>query len=212
MPEVEERQLSVVERFRESHHRYAQMIALGCTPSMIRQQTGISHRRLTLLAADPSFQELVAVYTKRAEEKLEEARDVYMDTAISNMIRSEQQIADHLDQAEDAGELLSVNVLDKISQGRADRFGYSKHSTMRVEHDFATALDRAIARSGKATEVKQIEGVALESKAVEHPGPPVSTPLQPTGEEPGFVGNTKPRAPRSFARVLQQPIKRRRVA
>ena len=193
-------------QYRDSHHRIAQMFAMGCTPSMIRRQTGISIRRLSLLSADPTFNELIAGYTQRAEAKLELAQDAFMDTAISNMLRAELQIADHLDQSEETGELMPVNILDKISQGRADRFGYSKHSTMRVEHDFATALDKAIARSGKGEAMREIEGKATE----------VAIPAQPSllpptrGEGPDMCGETPRQVPRSFQGVLE--IKRRKIA
>ena len=205
---------SRVAQYRDSHHRVAQMFAAGCTPSMIRRQTGISMRRLTLLSGDPSFKELIAQYSSRFVEKLEVAQDAYLDTAIANMLRSEQQIADHLDQSEETGELLPINILDKISQGRADRFGYSKHSTMRVEHDFATALDKAIARSGKAEEMKTIEGtVASESSATSAlpPSPGIYPPNAAAGGEgPSTCGETQRSAPRSFQAVLE--IKRRRIA
>jgi hypothetical protein len=145
-----EKPVNIVAQYRESHHRIAQLVAAGCTPSMIRSQTGVNNRRLELLCADPTFQELIAGYTKRVVMKIELAQDAYLDTAVSNMLRAEQQIADHLDQSEESGELLPVNTLDKISQGRADRFGYSKHTKVEHTHDFASMLDKAIARSGKA--------------------------------------------------------------
>jgi hypothetical protein len=176
-----------------------------------------------LLCADPTFQELIAGYTKRVVMKIELAQDAYLDTAVSNMLRAEQQIADHLDQSEESGELLPVNTLDKISQGRADRFGYSKHTKVEHTHDFASMLDKAIARSGKA---KVIEGTVdktgptidsplaprpIEPKMVEVQRSPASAPLphSPQGEQ-ATSGETLRPAPRSFAKVLE--IKRRRIA
>lgn len=193
-----------VQRYRDSHHRIAEMFAMGLTPSMIRRQTGISIRRLSLYLADPTFQELIASKTAKVAAKIDDAIDAYADSAIANMLRAEQQITDHLDQAEEAGELLPVNILDKISQGRADRFGYSKHSVVKHEHDFAAALDRAIARSGKGEAIKTIEGVVAQ------PSLPVAPALSPPVAEE-VLPQSRREPPRSFARVLE-PIKRRRIA
>ena len=165
--------LPLVERYRQSHHAIASMIAAGMTDAMIRRKTGISLRRLTLLQASPSFQELIALKAKRVEELFDQNLDAYLDLGMSNMIRAESQIADHLDASEDNDELLPVSVLDRISQGRADRFGYSKHAVLHHDHSFAEQLERAVLRSGKTIEAittpalpaksapKLIEGVAL---------------------------------------------------
>lgn len=233
---------SMLQRYRDSHHQIAEMFALGMTPSMIRRQTGISMHRLSLYAGDPAFNELIAQKQSRLAEKTEAAADAYLDAAIANMLRAERQIMDHLDEAEEKGELLPVNILDKISQGRADRFGYSKHSTMKVEHDFATALDRAIARSGKGETIEgRVEAAgatpALDMRVLDveashapqalplhtilgsaEPAPVPATQASASGGGgTGLVGKTQPQSPRSFSERLAEacaprPIKRRRLA
>jgi hypothetical protein len=199
-PVQEKQELSIIERFREQHHAVARMFAAGFSDSMIRQKTGISLRRLTLLWNDPSFQELIAVYSQRVEDKWNENIDVYLDLGMSNMLRAEAQIAEHIEKAEEADELLPLGMLNKISQDRADRFGYSKHTIHHHEHDFATALDKAIARSGK-----QIEGRAAEVKPLALPHP---REVQEVSSPPP---SPAPSGPRSFSAVLN-PIKRRKVA
>ena len=209
--QLEASELSIVERFRESHHAVARMFASGMTPSMIRQRTGYSQRRLTLLWGDPSFQELIAHYAQRVQEVWEEKLDTFLDLGMSNMIRAESQIAEHLDKSEDTGELLPVSTLDRISQGRADRFGYSKHTIHHHEHDFATALDKAIARSGKGEAMKVIEGRA-------EPTPPGAASLPaPQQVEAATTRESAPSAgaprPPSLAQALRpEPVLRRRVA
>lgn len=179
------------------------MVASGMTPSMIRQRTGVSQRRLTLFLGDPSFNELISIYAKKIGEAWDRNIDAYLDLGISNMLKAEAQIADHFEAAEDSNELLPLKILDTISQGRADRFGYSKHTIHHHEHDFAAALDKAIARSGKGAEIRQIEGRAeppAELKLLPYEEP-VQT-RQPAASEP---------APRSFAAILR-PVRRRSVA
>ncbi len=191
----------IVAQYREHHHRIAQMVAAGCTPNMIRVQTGVSTHRLTLYLSDPSFIELIAGYAKRQTVKIELAADSYHETALANMLRAEQQIADHLDASEETGELLPISQLDRISQGRADRFGYSKHSVVKHEHDFAAALDKAIARSGKV----------IEHQPNEARQAPTMLELAATqGEGAAPAKKPPPRQPASFAQVLE--IKRRRLA
>ena len=185
----------LIERFREHHHAIASMVAAGLTPAMIRRQTGISLHRLTLYMADPTFNELIAQKAKVVAERFDENIDAYLDLGMGNMIRSEALIAERLNEDEP----IPLLTLDRISQGRADRFGYSKHSTMRVEHDFATMLDKAIARSGKG-ELKQIEAQA-EPAVLNQPA------LPPPPERAKAPHRPQPPA-RSFASVL----KKRKIA
>jgi hypothetical protein len=187
----------LIERFREHHHAVASMMAAGMTDAMIRRQTGISHHRLSLYRADPTFQELVIQKAQVVAEKFDQNIDAYLDLGMGNMIRSEALIAERLNEDEP----IPLLTLDRISQGRADRFGYSKHSTMRVEHDFASMLDKAIARSGKAPEIKQIEAQA------EAPMTPSQQSLLPPPPERARAPRPQPPA-RSFAAVL----KKRRIA
>ncbi len=195
-------ELTVVQQFRESHHAVARMFASGMTPSMIRQRSGYSLRRLSLLWNDPTFQELIKIYAKRVGEAWDRNMDTYLDLGVSNMIRAEALVAEALDNDDDPPPLLA---LDRISQGRADRFGYGKHNTVEHKFDFATLLDKAIARSGKAVEVKQIEGRASIPPEKALPDLQGAQPIQ--APKP----TTQRAVPRSIAAVLN-PIKRRRVA
>jgi hypothetical protein len=193
-------QLNLIEQYKESHQQVARMLAAGMTDSMIRQRTGYSHRRLALLKGSPMFQELIETFRQRIEEKWEANVDPYLDLGMSNMIRAESMIAERLEAADDPeAEPIPIAILDKVSQGRADRFGYSKHSIIHHNHDFATALDKAIARSG----VKQIEAQA------EPPSHEMKLVSQLPSPEPA-AKPLRERAP-SFIRVLT-PIKRRKIA
>lgn len=211
MNEQELAEVDIVQRYRESHHRIAQMIAMGCTASFIRQQTGRSQRSITLLLGDPTFQELIAIYSRRTEEKLEVAADTYADLAISNMLRTEQMITDQLDKAEEENTPVALLTLDRIAQGRADRFGYGKHSTKTVTHDFASMLDKAIARSDSA---KVIEATAHPQQLPQSGTKPL--PLAAPAQGPSEASRLEPpprsQMKRSFAEVLGAGIKRRRVA
>lgn len=140
-------------RFRESHHAIARWFAQGLTISKVADNTGYSRRRLHILLADPTFQELVASYHADLDAEVRKDLDIYRDLSTKNMIRAELVVQDHLDDEENPPSLTMAN---KISQDRADRLGYGKNSTIKHEHTFADALDRAIERSARAKVINHI--------------------------------------------------------
>jgi len=194
--------VNLVQQFRESHHRIAQMLAMGCTPSFIRQHTGVSHRRLTLLQADPTFNELIVHYEQKTKEIFEETQQTYADLMSSNMLSGERHVRDHFEQAEDNGELIPILTANRISQDRADRLGFGKNSTVQVKHDFASLLDRAIARSTKVIEHDPAPGLDSRGNGTAVlEAPPRVAPV-PLGD--GGIGSQEGLSP--------QPIPRRRIA
>ena len=137
-----------LKRFRDSHHRVARCFASGMTPGEVGAQTGYSQSRLSILAADKSFQDLIEVYRKAGAEAFAE----YTDIAMGNMIKAERLIEDSLEAAGELSEPLPLgelrSVLDIVSD-RADRFGYPRKATnVNVNVDFAGKLESARRRSG----------------------------------------------------------------
>ena len=199
-----------LDQYRESHHSIARLVAIGATHELIRRQTGVTLRRLSLHLADPSFIELVEHYRKRVDEKWNENVDQFLDIGMGNMIRAEAMIQDKLDKADEEGEELPLLTLNRLSQDRADRFGYPKTSQVEHKHDFAALLDRAIERSGKARDVKVIEATAVEVSE----GRREISPSQPSLASGSGVAQAPPPQALptrpSIAAVLT--MKRRRVA
>lgn len=165
-------------RFRESHHAIARWFAQGCTVSKVCDLTGYSRRRLHLLLSDPTFQELVVNYHNELDDEVRKDLDVYRDLSTKNMIRAELIVQDKLDDEE---EPMSAALANKISQDRADRLGYGKNSTVKHEHTFADALDRAIERSNKARVIEH-KPSEVRSLPTAEQEPPAST--QPSVAEP----------------------------
>jgi hypothetical protein len=179
MSEVVE--IDLMRQFRTQHHAIAQLIAFGLTDQMIMRRTGVTKRRLVLLKGDPAFQELIAGYSGQRDEDFNENIDPYRDLSYTNMMAGEMTVAEHFERAADNGELVPIAIANKISQERADRLGYSKHTVVHHEHDFAAALDRAISRS-KPVLVEQV--VPETPPAL--PAPPVAagTPIPPDPSPP----------------------------
>lgn len=143
----------VAQRLRDPHHRLARMIAMGHKLTVAAAMAGYSYNRAVMFNNDPAFVELVAQYRVIVNESFKEEVDEYMQLATSNMVKAERQIAEHLEQADEDGELLPLKSLDMISQGRMDRFGYGKKQTnLNVNVDFAAQLEKARGRSTKVIE------------------------------------------------------------
>lgn len=136
---------------RESHHRVARLIAAGLRPEEVVAMSGFSYQRIYTLSKDPAFAELVASYGNIVTEKWLQAYDAYAAIAISNKMKAEAQIADHLEEAEETGDKIPLKSLLAITSDRADRFGYGKKSmTVNANIDMGSRLEQAILRSGKA--------------------------------------------------------------
>jgi hypothetical protein len=199
-----------LDQYRERHHAVARLVAIGATHDHIRRQTGCTFRRISLLIADPSFKELVEGYRKQVDEAWNRNVDQYLDLGMGAMIMSESMIVDQLEEADEAGEKLPLLTLNRLSQDRADRFGYPKTSQVEHKHDFAALMDRAIARSDKVKEVKMIEALSVEVSEGSQSSR-THVPSLPSGPEVVVAPQSPPpRARPSIASILT--TKRRRVA
>lgn len=154
----------IIQRLRDPHHKLARLLAMGVKNAEAGAIAGYSIARVMTLQNDPAFKQLIEEYRGIVTESWKEQVDEYMSLAVSNMVKSERQIAEHLDRADEEGELLPLSKLDTISQGRMDRFGYGKKQTnLNVNVDFAAQLEKARQRSGKQIEAR--------------PNPPLAAPI-----------------------------------
>lgn len=152
-----------LKRFRDSHHRVARCFASGMKPSEVNLQTGYSHSRLSILQADPAFQNLVEVYRQAGVEEYAE----YQDLALANMVRGERLIEEALEAVADREQPLSLGELRPLTElisDRADRFGFPKKTvTASLNLDFAGRLESARKRSGLLELKPEGEGLAPPS-------------------------------------------------
>lgn len=170
-----------VKYFRDTHHRLARLCAVGLRNEEICRATGYSVQRLSTLRQDPAFQELVASYREKVDIG---PIDELAETAVSNMLRMERQVEHHLDNADEAGELIPLKTLFAGISDRADRFGYPKRTVnANVNINFAKHLEEAAARQGRAT---VIDG--RSSPTIDAPGIDPSSPSVPGAQTPAAVG------------------------
>lgn len=173
--------------FRDTHHRLARLVASGLRDQEILRQTGYSSSRFGIFKADPAFQELVAQYRQKVTEAFVASQDEFYETSTSNMLRAERQIEEHLDRADEEGELVPLKTLLAITSDRADRFGYPKKKEIdnNFNIDFAKRIEQVMARTGR--------GSVIDARANLLPGP--LAPMAPEAES----APAAPQAPTSSA-------------
>jgi len=163
-------------RFRDSHHNVARLFAFGYSLDEIAELSGYSYNRVRTLGQDPAFQELVAQKREVIDQRVKEHSDEYGRLLAGNMIMSERQIRDRLEQADEDGDTLPIRDLISIGRDAADRLGRGKTSVQfNVNSDFATLLDRAVKESTKV-----IEGTTNPQPATRPPAQHSGDPVVPS--------------------------------
>lgn len=171
-----------VSKIRDSHHRVARLLALDLSQTEVARRTGYSYTRVNLLWQDPAFRDLVSKYRAKIDAKITEVEEEYVELLVGNRMKAERQISDKLDAADEADELLPTRDLLAISRDAADRTGFGKHSTQtNINVDWASKLERTIARSKRASNAKIVEGQVI-------PSPPLAA--QPPQGEAQEVGSS----------------------
>lgn len=183
---------AIIQRFRHSHHVVAMMFASGMELQEIIRRTGFPQRRLMLLYADPTYQELIEHYKKQTVEAFQSAGNEFMELMTGNALIAQRQIRDKLEKAEDLDELLPTKDLLAISSDAADRIGYPKQKESRdtLHVSFSDALDRAIERSGQAKVIDHVETDASSSRTELRLSRPSELPQAapaPVRSAPSFV-------------------------
>jgi hypothetical protein len=184
----------VFQRYRVSHHAVAMMLAAGLEPFEIERRTGFTRRRLTILQADPTFQELITYYAKREQEKFVPLIEEVNELKAHNTLVANRQIRDRLER-DDEEEVPRISMSQLITIAGSTKTVDHKHSGS-VDLNIAARLDRAIERSGKKPreiehqpEMKVLEAQVVSREEAPQPRAVVSRP-----------------APRpSFASVLRRP-------
>lgn len=183
---------STPQKLRDSHHMIARLRASGLRGFQIAERMGYSAVRVNDLLNSPAMEELVAQYRLKVDEAFVENQDAFFTLATSNMLAAERHIRDQIDHLDEVGELLPVRTALAISRDAADRFGYGKKSQQtNINVDFAAALEKAIARSGKVIE-----------------GPPSGSQSPPGAVSPSLPRSTVQPSPHAVAPL---PLLRRRA-
>lgn len=147
-----------VKRISERHHRLARLLADGVAPAEASLVTGYCLSRISILQADPTFQELLRHY-----ERIQ--TDAYADLH-QRLAGLSVDAADLLqDRMESDPEGITVNQLQSIIQLGADRTGYGPQQTnVSFTGNIADRMDAARRRAKE----KRMKDVTPEGEAEAH--------------------------------------------
>ncbi|HEX4500616.1 MAG TPA: hypothetical protein VH187_05500 [Scandinavium sp.] len=124
--------LQPLQRIRDSHHWLARAIAMGKRHFEVAAETGYSISRISILLADPTFQNLVQMYRREfAEQDIEghmDARQMLQQNFVKSL-RLQSDLLDDYADAHEAGEKLPAGVILDNVVNLADRLGHGKTQT-----------------------------------------------------------------------------------
>jgi hypothetical protein len=135
----------IIKKLRDSHHSLARSLAAGMRPAEASMVTGYSLSRISILQADPTFQELLAFYRENTDA-------IYTDVHERMSTLSMEALEELRERLHDTPEQLSPMSLLEIVKTLSDRTGHgpsSKSTVLSVNVDLAGRLERARARLAK---------------------------------------------------------------
>lgn len=174
-----------LKRLRDSHHSIARLMAQGLRNTDIAAVTGYSMSRLSILKADPAFQELMAHYAEGvADTKAEAFAGAQEKLAAVN----HDAIEELHERLLDTPETVSTDQLMDIVKLASDRTGHgpqSKSTAINVNIDLAARVQAGRARASQigatpalllaeSAPIKVVEGTVVT------PGQASTEPSTPT--------------------------------
>lgn len=151
-------QSNSIRRVRASHHRVAQMLAAGARPAEVHVKTGYSRSRISVLQADPAFQELVEHYKQMVQE-------VYVDQVERMGLVLSDALEELHERIVENPETLTANNLIETIKTVADRTGHGATSKQEHSHIHLSSEDIAKLKG------KVIEGEIGNAKQIEERTP-----------------------------------------
>ena len=123
LSEAPKTSVPVLQKLRATHHRQAQLLAEGKTPTQVAMMVGCTVQRLVQLQIDPTFQELMAYY-----------RDQIATAQVSDAARLADKIVD-----------LGEMAIDELRERMEDDSKRGSMPTSDVRRIAEFAMDRTVA-------------------------------------------------------------------
>lgn len=140
MPATVTQESPPIKKIRDSHHAVARMLALGTKEFEVAAVTGYSASRISVLKADPQFQELVEFYRREDKDLVVDFRKRMISLGIDAL----QEIADRLN---DTPEEFTPTALRELVRDMADRTGHGPAQTVKNETSINVTLVDRMAKS-----------------------------------------------------------------
>lgn len=178
-----------LKKLRDSHHAIAKCIAQGLPNTDISVITGYSQSRISILKADPAFQELVAFYKDKVADVFDEA----ISNAATKIASVRNDVLEELsDRLNDEPEKIATETLLDALKVTADRSGHgpaSKSTNVHLHVDLADRIAagrRRVAQLG-APQTPQVSAAppTIEGSAVRLPSSGKETPVGADTEREG---------------------------
>ena len=140
-----------LKRLSERHHRLARVLASGASPGDAAIECGYDPSRVSILQADPAFQELLSFYRSAVTEKFLDMHGVLAGLSLD----AAQELRDRLEAEMQADEkTMSLGQLIELTKLGADRTGFgpsSSQTNLNVNVDLASRLEAARRRVASRT-------------------------------------------------------------
>lgn len=117
----------LLKQIRSSHHELARLLAQGEKQVRISQITGFSQTRISILKADPSFQELMIYYEEMETQTFEKARVDVAERLHSLGVDTLEVLHERV---RDDPDSLDGKTLIGLAELTLDRIGHGKQSTV----------------------------------------------------------------------------------
>lgn len=184
-------EVPALQKLRDSHHNIARLLASGLRPGQAALAAGYSQARVSVLLADPTFQNLIAEYRRAFTEKAVDAYGGYLEDATAVLSMSTRMIRDQLEEADEIGKPVPMAALRDNVVEFGDRLGFAKKSVnLNVNVDLGDRL--AAARQRAFAERPMLPAStpnrALEQVEGERPAPNTAPPSIP--KSPALADDT----------------------
>ena len=146
---LERAKLPAFKVFRDSYHAVARLVALGLRDAEVAQRSGYGVGRVHQLKADPTFMAVVDAYRNSDDERYKVAWDEQNLVLMETLSVAARMQLDQLRQAQENDDHVPYKDLNAIVSNMADRTGYGKVVTKKVQLDLADRLAIALAGSAK---------------------------------------------------------------
>lgn len=161
-------QAPAIKSLRIAHHRLAQVLASGATEMEASRICGLSPSRISILKADPTFQQLLASAMNRKDELFGDVLGQFKDMLLDGLQEIRQRLMD-------APETIPTkDILDMINSF-ADRTGFAKtekhlHAHVHASTDIEKLKSAAAAARRGRVEVVSSHMLAAPERGEEFEG------------------------------------------
>jgi hypothetical protein len=138
-------------KLRDRHHSVARYLAMGMKPGEDSAVTGFAPSTISILRADPTFNELVTFYRENTDARVAE----FHERTVSLAIDAVNELHERL---EDTEEVMSSSMVLEVAKFAADRTGHAPqtHSTNIQVNNFSDRLAEARQRLSQAPHLRAI--------------------------------------------------------